>query len=71
MSEVAASPKYPHVHVQLTDEDGNAFFIIGRVRRALRQAGVDEAEIEAFSAEAMAGNYDHVLQTVMRWVSAS
>jgi hypothetical protein len=29
-------PKYPNVRVQLTGEDGNAFFIIVRVAQALR-----------------------------------
>lgn len=66
-----ANPKYPDVHVQLTGEDGNAFFIIGRVRSALRRSGVEASEIEAFCNEAMAGDYDNVLRTTMRWVSAS
>lgn len=63
--------KYPDVSVALSGEDGNAFVIIGRVRRALRRAGVDDDEITAFSEEASSGNYDNVLQTVMRWVSTS
>ena len=61
-------PKYPHVEVQLSDRDGNAFSIIGRVRLALRRAGVDADEVEAFSQEAMSGDYDHVIQTCMKWV---
>jgi hypothetical protein len=28
-----------------------------------------EAEIEEFLAEATSGDYDHLLQTVVRWVS--
>jgi hypothetical protein len=28
--------KYPGIHVQLTGEDGNAFSILGQVRKALR-----------------------------------
>ena len=50
-------------------EDGNAFSIIGRVRQALREAGVERGEIDAFMAEAMSGDYDHLLQTVLAWVS--
>jgi hypothetical protein len=61
-------PKYPHITVQLTGTDGNAFAILGRVSRALRQAGVSQAEREAFTQEATASNYDGLLQTVMRWV---
>ena len=65
------SPKYPDIAVQLTGEDGNAYAILGRVRHALRQAGVSQAEREAFVQEATAGDYDALLQTVMRWVEVS
>lgn len=58
------SVKYPGVYVSLTGEDGNAFMIIGRVARALRQADVPKAEIDAFTNEAMSGDYDHLLRTV-------
>ena len=42
--------------------------IVGRTRKALRRGGVTNEEIDAFSNEAMSGDYDHVLQTVMAWV---
>ena len=58
-------PKYPDVFVQLTGEDGNAFAILGRVRRALKKAGVDKAEIKQFTDEATRGDYSHLLATVM------
>ena len=61
-------PIYPKIKVQLTGEDGNAFFLIGRVRKAMRNAALSDNEIEKFSAEAMSGNYDHVLQTCMKYV---
>lgn len=61
-------PKYSHVKVKLVGEDGNAFAIIGRVRKALRRAGVSNDEIMAFTTEATSGNYDHLLQTVMTWI---
>jgi hypothetical protein len=63
--------KYPDVHVEMVDEDGNAFAILGRVQRALREAGVPNAEIKAFVAEATAGDYDHLLQTVIRTVETT
>lgn len=67
--EVPSQPiKYPEVTVKLVGEDGNAFFIIGRTSQALRLAGVSQEEISAFQAEAMSGDYDNVLQTVMKWV---
>jgi len=62
------TPKYPDITVQLSGEDGNAFFIISRVMRALRRAKVADVQTEEFRKEAMAGDYDHVLQTCMRWV---
>ena len=65
------APKFPHVEVQLSGEDGNAFFIICRTRQAMRKAGVLKADIEAYVREAMSGDYDHVLQTTMATVSTN
>lgn len=62
-------PKYPNIEVQLSGEDGNAFFIIAAVRRALRREGVSENEIVEFSSEATSGDYDKLLQTCMGWVT--
>jgi hypothetical protein len=59
---------YPDVTIDLTNEDGNVFAIIGRVTKALKRAGL-RAEAEAFAKEAMASeSYDAVLQLVMRTV---
>lgn len=63
--------KFPFVTVQLVGEDGNAFAILARAQRAMREARVDRADIDAFIKEATSGNYDHLLQTVMRWVEVS
>lgn len=65
---MAREVKYPNVSVQLSGEDGNAMSIIARVRRALKDDGAPESDIEAFSNEAMSGDYDNVLQTAMKWV---
>jgi len=62
-------PKYPDIEVQLSGEDGNSMMIVGRVRRAMRINGVPNKEIDAFTEDAMSGNYDHVLQTCMKWVT--
>lgn len=64
-------PKYPDVTVELLGQDGNAFAILGAVCKALREAGVDPKEVEAFTAEAKKADYDHLLQTVMAWVNVS
>lgn len=64
-------PRYPDVHVRLSGSDGSAVLILGKVSRALRSAGVPDAEIRAFTAEAMDGDYDALLRTAMRWVAVS
>ena len=60
-------PKYPSITVTLTGHDGNAFAVLGRCRQAAQDANLCEDEIAAFMAEAMAGDYDHLLLTAMRW----
>lgn len=68
----STTPRYPDVRVRLSGKDGNVFAIIGRVRRALIQAGATDDDIKSFMSEMMgAGSYDEALQTVMRWVNAS
>ena len=61
-------PKYPDIKVQLVGQDGNAFFILGRVNAALRKGGVSEEERKEFQKQATSGNYDNLLQTCMAWV---
>lgn len=67
---VATGPRYPQVTVKLMGDDGNAFAILGRVIAAMKRAGIPPEKIEAFRAEATAGDYDALLQCVLRWVSA-
>lgn len=54
--------------VQLTGEDGNAFYILGKVRRALKGAGASKEIIDKYTKEATFGNYDHLLRTTMQYV---
>ena len=63
------SIKYPHIEVRLVGEDGNAFAILGRVTAAMRKAGLSREEIRAYTEEATAGDYDHLLATTMRYVT--
>ena len=60
--------KYPDIKVQLTGNDGNAFYIMGAVQRALRKAKVPEDEVKEYLAESTSGNYDNLLATACRWV---
>jgi hypothetical protein len=66
------TPQFPDVHVQLSGHDGNVFLIIGRVRKALRQGGASQEQVDAFTTEVTsAGSYDDALAIVMRWVNVS
>jgi hypothetical protein len=65
------SPKYPHVEVELSGQDGNAMSIIGAVRRALRRDGAPQSDLDTFTEEAMSGDYDNALRTAMTWVDVS
>ena len=67
--DVESYPKFPEVEVQLTGEDGNAFSILGRTQRAMKEANIPSKEISAYMAEAMSGDYDHLLQTTMQYVT--
>lgn len=60
-----------NIKVKLTETDGNAFSIIGRVTKALRNGGATPEQIKEFQTDAMGGDYDHLLQTCMRWVDVS
>ena len=48
--------------------DGNAFVLLGAARGTLRKAGVNQESITAILNEAMDGNYDHLLRTLMQYV---
>lgn len=61
-------PKYPNVKVHLVGENGNAFNIMGLVARALREAGVPKAEVARYMKESMAGDYNDLLMTAIKWV---
>lgn len=61
--------KYPEVVVELVGQDGNAFYIMGAVSKALRKHGVDKTEIDEYMTESMSGDYDNLIRTALRWVS--
>lgn len=69
--EATFEVRHPEVVVELIGHDGNAFAILGTVTRELRRAGVLNEEIDEFQAEATKGDYDQLLQTVMRWVEVT
>ena len=63
------SPRFPYICVQLSDEDGGALQIIGRVRLVMRDRGVPVELRDAFLAEATrARSCADLLNVVQRWV---
>ncbi len=60
----------PDVKVRLVGTDGNAFAVLGKVRRAMERAGHGD-RVKEFFAEATSGDYDHLLGTAMKWVDVS
>lgn len=54
--------------VPLVGEDGNAFAILGRVRRALRHAGNSKDVMDSYMQQATAGDYDRLLAVSVAFV---
>jgi hypothetical protein len=48
----------------LVGEDGNAFYILGKAMRVAKKNGLDWEKIKT---EATLGDYDHLLQTMMKY----
>lgn len=67
----ATEPRFPHIDVQLTGEDGNAFAVLGAVKRQMRRDPEARDHVDEFMAEAMSGDYSHLLRTAMEWVNVS
>ena len=57
------------VTVQLIGEDGNAFAILGKVRREMKKAGVAQEVIDQYQEDATSGDYDHLLGVTMEYVN--
>ena len=64
-------PLYPHITVQLTGKNGNAFHILGSVKQGLQKGNVPRGKIEQFMEEATQGNYDNLLAICMKWVEVA
>jgi hypothetical protein len=54
--------------VKLIGQDGNVFFILGSVAKALKKAGADKEYIDQYLNKAMDGDYNHVIGTTMEYV---
>ena len=54
------------VEVVLEGEDGNAFAIMGRVKRSLNEARWPREDVQQVLNEMRAGDYDHLLTVAVR-----
>ena len=62
------SVKYPEVAVRLSGyEKGDTFAVLGACFKAARRAGLTAEQRAEFQAEATVGDYDHLLQTCMKY----
>ena len=55
--------------VKLIGQDGNAFSIMGRVKKALMQAGADKEYIDKYLKESTVGDYSYLLAVSMEYVN--
>ena len=55
--------------VKLIGQDGNAFSIMGRVKKALLQAGADKEYIDKYLKESTVGDYSYLLAVSMEYVN--
>lgn len=70
MSEVpniTAPNGMPRPEVGLVGQDLNAFAILAECQRAMRLADFPKADIDKFYDEAVASDYNHLLQTARVW----
>lgn len=71
MGMSAHKAKYPDIFVQLSGYDGNAYSILGRVLKYMRNAGVPKEIRDEYVAEATAGDYDNLLRVTAEWVDVA
>lgn len=70
---MAKAKQFPNVRVNLGNlngPEGNGIVILGRVDKALMEAGVDMETRTTFQALATSGDYRNLLKTVSEWVVA-
>lgn len=53
--------------LKLTGEDGNAFYVLDKMRQAGKAAGWPEETVKAVIDEATKGDYSHLLATAMKY----
>ena len=54
--------------VKLIGHNGNAFSVMGLVKKALKHAGADKEYVDKYLNAATSGDYDHLLVVSMEYV---
>ena len=54
--------------IDLSQVDGNAYAIMGAAQRVLKQAGATPEEINEYLKESMSSDYEHLVETVGKWL---
>lgn len=57
------------IDVKLLGEDGNAYFILGKVEQELKRNGYTKEEIGDYYKQATLGSYHHLLSVTSEWVN--
>lgn len=60
-------PKFD-VEVELVGQDGNAYAIMGAIKKALRKAGATNEQVDQYLSESMSGDYNNLLSVATEWV---
>ena len=68
MKEYIPGTEIPKPLVELTGKDGNAYSIMGRVRRALQKAGAPAEVLDKYYEESTKGDCDHLLSIACQYV---
>ena len=55
--------------VKLTGQDGNAFSVMGLVKKALKHAGADKEYVDKYLKESTVGDYSYLLAVSMEYVN--
>jgi len=55
------------VKLKLVGIDGNAYFLLGAFQNQAQKEGWTKEEIDTVCDEAMSGDYNHLLRTLMKF----
>ena len=55
--------------VKLIGQDGNAFSVMGLVKKALKHAGADKEYVDKYLKESTVGDYSYLLAVSMEYVN--